>query len=112
MLAGVASCLGLALSAVAVAAINAGGFSYKAGLAAQAIPLTVSLLPWVCLFAAAFLRDGRRARGGAAGPARGAAGDSGRAGARGVGGTPAAVPSPMTCARGRGSRTEGGATRG
>jgi putative ABC transport system permease protein len=55
MLAGVASCLGLAMSAVAVVAINAGGFSYKAGLAAQAIPLTVSLLPRVCLFAAVFL---------------------------------------------------------
>ena len=55
MLAGLASLVGLACSALAVAAINAGGFSYKAGLAAQAIPLTVSLIPGVCAFAAAFL---------------------------------------------------------
>jgi putative ABC transport system permease protein len=55
LLAGVASVVGVLLSAIAVAAINAGGFSYKAGLAAQAIPLTVSLLPGVCAFAAGFL---------------------------------------------------------
>jgi putative ABC transport system permease protein len=55
MLAGLASCVGLALSAGAVAIINGAGLSYKAGLAAQAIPLTVSLLPRVCLFATVFL---------------------------------------------------------
>jgi putative ABC transport system permease protein len=55
MLSGVASCVGLLLSGAVVAAINGGGFSYNAGLAAQAIPLTVSLLPGVCVFAAVFL---------------------------------------------------------
>jgi putative ABC transport system permease protein len=55
MLAVLASLVGLAVSAVAVWLINASGLSYKAGLAAQAIPLTVSLLPRVCVFAALFL---------------------------------------------------------
>ncbi len=55
MLAALASAAGLVLAAVATWAINAGGYSYNAGLAAQAIPLTVSLLPWVCVFAAVFL---------------------------------------------------------
>ena len=55
MLAGLASCVGLVLSASPWRRSTAARFSYKAGLAAQAIPLTVSLLPRVCLFAAVFL---------------------------------------------------------
>lgn len=55
LLAVVASVIGLALSAALVALINAAGISYKAGLAANAIALTVSLLPRTCLFAALFL---------------------------------------------------------
>lgn len=55
LLAVVASGLGLLASAGLALAIDAAQISYKAGLAAQAIPLTVSLRPSAVGFAAVFL---------------------------------------------------------
>lgn len=55
LLAVTASALGLAVSLGLEALINGARISYKAGLAAQAIPLTVGLQPGAVLFAAGFL---------------------------------------------------------
>jgi len=55
LLAIVSSIVGLIVTAVLVAAINAADVTYSGGIAAQPIPLTVSLLPSACLFAIVFL---------------------------------------------------------
>jgi putative ABC transport system permease protein len=55
LLAAVASVVGLGVSAVLAWLVNEAEISYKAGMAAQAIPLTVSLIPRACLFATVFL---------------------------------------------------------
>lgn len=51
----VSSAVGLVVAALAVAAINAAGITYSAGVASQPIPLTVSLLAGTAAAAAAFL---------------------------------------------------------
>jgi putative ABC transport system permease protein len=55
LLALVASGVGLVALALAVASINGAGITYKGGVASQAIPLSVSLLPSSVLFATVFL---------------------------------------------------------
>lgn len=55
LLAVTASGIGLVSAAGLVALVNGAEISYKAGLAAQAIPLTVSLVPSAVAFAAVFL---------------------------------------------------------
>jgi putative ABC transport system permease protein len=55
LLAVVASGVGLVASFGVAALVNGAGISYKAGMAAQAIPLTLSVLPRVCAFATVFL---------------------------------------------------------
>jgi putative ABC transport system permease protein len=55
LLALIASAVGLVALAAAVGLINGAGITYKGGVASQAIPLSVSLLPSACLFATVFL---------------------------------------------------------
>jgi putative ABC transport system permease protein len=55
LLAVLASAIGLGASLALAALVNAAGVSYKAGMAAQAIPLTVSLQPSAIAFATVFL---------------------------------------------------------
>jgi putative ABC transport system permease protein len=55
LLALVASAVGLVVLSASVVLINAAGITYKGGVASQAIPLSVSLLPSAVLFATLFL---------------------------------------------------------